>query len=370
MRHVSAEAFSTLVGSIYDCALDPARWHDTVTDLCRWLEFRTGALALQEMPSGHVLLDVTTGVYADDIERMRTYGPDVIERWGGPAVMATMPLDEPLVLSRVNPRHTECRYSREWSRPLGFIDTLAIGFFRDPGSVSSLSLCRHVDDGPIGDEEIDVARLFVPHLKRALTISRLLDARAVERASFAAVLDGLSVAVLLVGRDLRLMHANRAGETLLRTGDPLGLRAGRVTAPAALAAALDAALAAPLDGIGRRGLGIPARRSDGEELVLHLLPLADASPLPGAAAALFVAPATQPHPAPLAAIAALFDLTPAEARVLERIAAGRTEAETAAALGVAPSTVHTHLLRLFDKTRTRRQADLVALVASFTLPIA
>ena len=118
----------------------------------------------------------------------------------------------------------------------------------------------------------------MPHLKRALAISRLLDARAVERASFAAVLDGLSVAVLLVGPNLRLLHANRAGETLLRSADPLGLRAGRVTAPTGVAAALSAALAAPVDGIGRRGLGVPARRGDGEELVLHLLPLTDGEP--------------------------------------------------------------------------------------------
>ena len=40
-----------------------------------------------------------------------------------------------------------------------------------------------------------------------------------------------------------------------------------------------------------------------------------------------------------------------------------------AALGVAVSTVRTHLLRLFEKTGTHRQADLAALLASFSLPI-
>lgn len=68
-------------------------------------------------------------------------------------------------------------------------------------------------------------------------------------------------------------------------------------------------------------------------------------------------------------MAALFELTPAEARVLERICAGRTSAEAAEALGVRVSTVRTHLLRVFDKTGARRRADLVALVASFALPV-
>ena len=110
------------------------------------------------------------------------------------------------------------------------------------------------------------------------------------------MLDGLSVAVLLVGSDLRLLHANRAGETLLRTGDPLGVRGGRLTGPAKLTAALAVALAAPREDLGRRGLGIPARRDDGEELVLHVLPLAEAGLMPEAAAAIFVAAAASPVP--------------------------------------------------------------------------
>ena len=104
--------------------------------------------------------------------------------------------------------------------------------------------------------------------------------------------------------------------------------------------------------------------------MLHLLPLTAASPLTGAAAAIFVAPAVHSRPAPLTAIAALFDLTPTETRVLELIGTGQTNAEVAATLGVAVSTVRTHLLRLFEKTGSHRQADLVALLASFSLPLA
>ena len=92
--------------------------------------------------------------------------------------------------------------------------------------------------------------------------------------------------------------------------------------------------------------------------------------MPSASAAIFVASATTAAPPPIAALTALFDLTPSEARVLDLIAAGQSNAEVAATLGVAVSTVRTHLLRLFDKTGTHRQADLVALVASFSLPLA
>ena len=82
---------------------------------------------------------------------------------------------------------------------------------------------------------------------------------------------------------------------------------------------------------------------------------------------MFVAPTIAPAPAE--ALAALFNLTAAEARVFCQIAAGRTQAAVAMALGIAASTVKTHLLRLFAKTGTRRQADLVKLAGSLALPV-
>jgi DNA-binding CsgD family transcriptional regulator len=44
-------------------------------------------------------------------------------------------------------------------------------------------------------------------------------------------------------------------------------------------------------------------------------------------------------------------------------------AKVAEALGVAESTVKTHLGRVFEKTGTTRQADLVKLVAAYASPL-
>ena len=92
------------------------------------------------------------------------------------------------------------------------------------------------------------------------------------------------------------------------------------------------------------------------------------SPIANAAAAIFVAPAAAPAPAPSDALSALFDLTAAEARVFSKIAAGKTLAEAAGDLGVEASTAKTHLLRVFNKTGTHRQAELVKLAASLSMP--
>ena len=60
------------------------------------------------------------------------------------------------------------------------------------------------------------------------------------------------------------------------------------------------------------------------------------------------------------------DLTPTELRVLLAIVESGGVPQVAAALGIANSTVRTHLGRLFSKTGTGRQADLVKLVVSFS----
>lgn len=69
------------------------------------------------------------------------------------------------------------------------------------------------------------------------------------------------------------------------------------------------------------------------------------------------------------AIAKFYKLTPSELRILLAIVQVGGVPETAEALGVAESTVKTHLRRLFDKTGSNRQADLVKLIAGFSSPL-
>lgn len=183
MRPIPADEFSRLIGSIYDCALDPALWPDTLGAICRAMDFSNAVLALQETPTWRLLLDVNVGLAQQDLERMRSFGVEVIDQWGGAERVMSLPLEVPNVLTLVNPTAHESRFAREWAIPLGLIDTLAIGFFRDQESLSSLAFGRHRDAGPITEAEIAASTLFIPHFKRALTISRLLDARAVERAT-------------------------------------------------------------------------------------------------------------------------------------------------------------------------------------------
>ncbi|MDQ8729815.1 helix-turn-helix transcriptional regulator [Bradyrhizobium sp. LHD-71] len=259
----------------------------------------------------------------------------------------------------------------------GVIDTMNVILVRDLRTMGVMGFGRHREAGPIGEHEIATTQLLIPDLQRAAAISGLLDVRTMAVATFETVLDTLAVPVVLTGPQLQIVHANRAARALLAEGDLLRSRNNMLTAQSSgVGAALAAAVSQAVENesaIGRKGIGVPARTAQGDARVLHVLPLRYGvmrpNVAPNAVAAIFIAPATHPPRAPSEVVAALFDLTAAEVRVFEHITAGRTMTETAEALGVGISTVKTHLVRLFDKVGVHRQADLVALGASFALPI-
>ena len=74
-------------------------------------------------------------------------------------------------------------------------------------------------------------------------------------------------------------------------------------------------------------------------------------------------------PAVTGALAREYDLTPAELRVLLAIVREGGVPATARALGIAASTVKTHLQRVFGKTGSSRQCDLVKLLAGYSMEL-
>lgn len=374
-RSLSLQELSQLIGAIYDCALDPSLWEATLTRLTERLQLHNSVLAMQAMPSGDPLLLVSTGMSEDYRARMFDYGPEVVEVFGGIERMQSVPVGELQTFSEFGDQSLweTSRYMRDWVIPQGIVDCSIVILARDPTTLGSLSLGRHQSAGLIGPYESESIGLLVPHLRRSAAIIRVIEARSLVASSFASALDALTSPVILVDAELRVVHANIAGADLLATGDPLIETAGQVSLANPL---MQAALASAVrdagkneSGLGGRGLGIPAPRLDGSPSVLHVLPLryGDIRPglVPSATAAIFVAPSGKLTLGEGVA-APLFDLTPAEARVFARMAEGDSVAEASRTLGTAEGTVRTHLHRIFEKTGTRRQAELVKLAASLT----
>jgi DNA-binding CsgD family transcriptional regulator len=202
-----------------------------------------------------------------------------------------------------------------------------------------------------------------------------------EAATFAEALDCLGAGLFLVEETSRIVHANASAQAMLDRRSVLRAVEGRLVACEARSAralkdcvAEVAGGAAPGATAGARAIAVALRASDGAHCIAHVLPLALGSQRSyghGAGAALLVHKiALEVPPPPAQAIAALYGLTPSELRVLTAIVEVGGVRETAEALGIGEATVKTHLHRLFGKTGTTRQADLVKLVAGFASPVA
>lgn len=368
-----------LIGLIYDSVLDEARWGDVLLCLQQRLGFANATLASQALTADKPVLVASSGIESDFLARIPDYSHDFIERWGGAARVRSLPQDWPAVLSWVNPKgnwdHTG--YYREWARPQGIIDIMAIGVSLDRRSVGSIVLGRHQRAMAITREDVLAARQFVPHLQRAAAIGQVLRSSRRRGDSLAATLDGLTAPLFLVGATLGIVHANRAAEGELCSGALVCERAGtlRLVSPAAHAKLAEAVnkIGGKLADVGSAASTIPIQGADGEGRLLYVLPLhmqarwRDCSL--EAVAAVMMTPGAGTAPGDLIAqVGDLYGLTRAEVDVFEALARGLALNQIALTRRVSLATVKTHMQHVFDKTGVRRQADLISLVSALRLP--
>jgi DNA-binding CsgD family transcriptional regulator/PAS domain-containing protein len=373
---LSPRALSQLIGSIYDCALDPSRWDQTLIDVKDALNCRTAGLHLNDLRDGRFLINKSVGIEPSIQEQMQKHLPEV-HAWLVKGLTLLPSLDDPFLVSRHIP-HAEVEaspYYQECMKPYGMVDIMQYFLMHTPTRFAGLGFGRHGQHDIIGAPEIELGGLLLPHLRRAVTISNVLEVRTIERSRMAEALDALRCAVVLTSETGLVLHANRAAEDMLRVGDPIQSVGGvlEATAPAA-AAELRAAIALAArdeSQIGKTGLAIRLTAPAAPPMFAHVLPMGAGDLrtrlVPASIAAIFIgAPPDEQDSAET--MAAAFGLTPAETRVLASLLGGRTVAETAAALGVAITTARTHLDNIFAKTGVSRQAELVRLASQIVPP--
>lgn len=259
-------------------------------------------------------------------------------------------------------------FYREVLRPQGLGWCAGSAIFVPGGDTLIVSIERRFDLGPISRPEVAVLDQIRPHIARAAAFSARLALERVRAVAEALGMLGLPAAVL--GEKYRLLAANSLFETLI----PSVFRDQRQRLSLANLAA-DALLADALARDAGRIAGavqsIPLPASEGREaMVLHVLPIRGAAHdvFTSAAAIIIATPVTSGLPPTQQLLEGLFDLTPAEARVARAICAGETVEQIASGLGITRNTVRIHLRRVFAKTGTHRQAELVRLVAG-TIPL-
>lgn len=191
-----------------------------------------------------------------------------------------------------------------------------------------------------------------------------------------AALECLDVAVLLIGAELTILHANRAAAAVLAVGDGFRVTSSRLVCNRADDTAKLLRLVGPGATPAWQGIGavIEVGRESGRRRfsvsVLLLGASAPASMRDFPKAVLFVNDPEMARAVSLAQMQRLYGLSTAEARTAAALMDHKPLAEVGRKLGVSLATVRTLLQRAFEKTETHSQAELVHLMLAHRLPTA
>jgi DNA-binding CsgD family transcriptional regulator len=180
------------------------------------------------------------------------------------------------------------------------------------------------------------------------------------------VLEALGCGGLLLDNKGRVLQTNPKAHRYLGSRFNLNRRGGSPegTINEAVQDGLRSALMGSAEVAPILGDHIVVPRADSRPLLLRQLTLPGGLDVSGEAIAAIVVLDMEdcPHPDE-DLLRDLFLLTPAEARVANRLSCGQDVASIARDLGVSRGTVRVHLKSLFWKTATRRQGELIALLA-------
>lgn len=367
-----------LAGNIYDAALDPALWRDVLARVSAFVGGPASAMVSHDILKGQNRFHF---IWGDNPAYTRSYAETYARM--NPLVRPLMALRPGDVWTASDFMPTAefhaTQFYQEWVRPQGYEDMVGAMIERTGSVVTTLSTTMDEARSPVTPEAKRRMGLLVPHVRRAVAIGNVLEMKRVEAEALGDTLDALGSAVFLLRRDGSVVRMNAAARSVLASGRLFRFRDSVLdTLCDAVRRDFHRTLSAAVDGyrtIGGRAPAVPLLDATGQRFIAHFLPLDSgrrytASTTTGAAAAVFVHRAELATVLPVSVIARQFALSKAEQRVLVASIQIGAPAEVAPVLGLSEATVRTHLRRLYEKTGTGRQADLVKLVAAYAGPLA
>lgn len=261
-------------------------------------------------------------------------------------------------------------YYNDWLRPQGIGYCLGGPVLKRTSVVSMFSMQRLASRGPFRDRDLQLLSAVMPHLRRACLLHKRLGQLRAQQSGVLATLELLPNAVWLFDAHGRLLLANGAGRELNARRDGLWLDGnGRPVASdpgehLRLRRSIDGAIAAGQSSVdyfeGSLGIG---RNSSPVPLQVTVYPLRNEALADGAAAAMFITDTTRTSLPESEVPRLIYGLTRTEARLATHLARGDTLEDYCVANAVTANTARTHLKRVFEKTGTRRQAQLVSLLS-------
>jgi DNA-binding CsgD family transcriptional regulator/PAS domain-containing protein len=377
-----------LVGDIYQAGLEPALWPETLKRISQAFQADLGCIYTpmparpeQALYLTHNFSDTTQAHYAAYYHRLDAWTLAAQKR--DIYIQGLVAFGEELI---PQPALHRSEFYQDFLKPHGmeWIVTTALFDGRaDPATPAThMTFTRHRDHSAFDTDQARLIDRLAPHVRRALLTHWQLSEVRLLRDAHANALDRLGHGLILLDQDGKVLFMNPRAESLIQQADVLRLQSGRLhTVRPGDQPGLDKLLREATLG---QGGGLSLQPTNGHDkghegnqlppnpLRLSALPMREGQQLdagipqplfhrPGALL-LIHAPEHAQSPEPVPRFAALHHITPAEQRVLQGLLNDRAPKQIANEQGVSIKTVRTQLSRLYAKTGTRNQRELVKAV--------
>jgi DNA-binding CsgD family transcriptional regulator len=365
-----------LIGLVYEAAADPGCWSSFLERLGEVVRAPTVSLAIQAAGVGKGTPILTLGSVGLDPAHYRSYA----EYYGhtNPALLRGGPLFQEghvyrdVELCPVAEFH-ETEFYNDWAAPQRMSHALFGVVLKTKRLVAFTNSVRYRGAPPFSENHLELLRQLNPHLLKAVQLHlRLRDLQS-QQAAAGEALDRWSLGVILLGAEGEVVLLNRRAEAILDQCDGLlldrsGLHAAALNDTIALrkliAGAMRATIQVQFD-VPPGGALALARPSGGRPLELLITPVCRSGvlvPEPGVAAIIFVTDPEEMEQVEVDVLRHLYGFSPAEAEVAALLFQGRDINAITDWLHISRNTAKTHLTHLFEKTGTRRQAELLRLL--------
>ena len=352
---------SRLIGQFYDTILEARAWAPALAEFCQMMDAKAASIHTFNPMEGRVGLYIEHGCDPAFTKSLfSTYA--AMTPTGASIFLAE--IDEPMsVFDFIDEDEFRAsRFYQEWCAPQGYYDMLGTLISKQPREVGALSATRLECQPRFNFQDKALMALLVPHVRRAVKIAGLLENRVHDIDQLLDVIDQLDSAVIIVNAAGKILRTNTAGRAAVAAGAILQACDGNISASDG---DLLHNLKSALENIAPEPSTFAVPGANGGPKLIAVMPLGKNR----GEFAIFLKSEDPDIPAIGRHLVAAFKLTPREVGVLMPLLEGHSPMEVGQRLGIGMATVRTHLHRLFSKTGTGSQPELISLILKAMPPV-
>lgn len=363
------EELEALVEDIYQAGWGSIEWISVVDRITHMFMAKYPLLAISEFETGPALAveDILVASFGPKIQSYLDYYQriDIF-----PATHLSQAPDVFVTPNSVGigERYKRTEFYNDFVLPIKSPYITAGYTHLDEGRFAVLALGRS-SRGPFAPEEFEVLNTLLKHFRRSLMMWTRLQREKSACATLRASLDSLATGIAVVDKYAKISWLNRSMELLVRAGDfqvhngvISPLRAGEASEFRRRVFQCANAQCFQNHASPSSTMVLAVSRDKRVPLVVEILPMRSLEFGIGGTLILVTDPVASLRNNP-AWLRQAFNLSPTEVKLVSYLVDGLTLTEAAMAMEISRGTARNHLKRIFAKTSTNRQSELIAMLS-------